>query len=155
MAPLRLSAPPWPLSSDPFDKLRLALMQQVLPVGIALAARARKGGPAEVAAVFAGETADPIDLLRQEGEPAASRLRARLDQVTPGLGNPVMDVEVREVDQTEALRQNREQNQGWIPESGEQQVELGLDPDPELLPDRLRQIGARLSELERRLQSGS
>jgi hypothetical protein len=123
------------LTPEPLDKLRLALMQQVLPVGLALVDRARKGGPAEVAAAFAAASPDPIDALRQEGEPAASRLRAQLDQLSPGLGNPVMAVQVREVEPVEEQR-----DPPW-------------DPDPDALPQRLQQIGDRLTELERRLQS--
>ena len=33
--------------NQPFDTLRLALMQDVLPVGLALVERARAGGPAK------------------------------------------------------------------------------------------------------------
>lgn len=119
-------------------------MQQVLPVSLALVERVRKGGPAAVASAFTGSTADPLDALRQEGEPAASRLRDQLDQVSPGLGNPVMAVQVREVNQQESED-----------DSGDPQAALGWDPDPEALPERLRQIGARLAELERRLQAGA
>ena len=117
-------------------------MQQVLPMGLALAERARKGGPAEVAAAFDGRSSDPLDALRQEGEPAASRLRAQLDQLSPGLGNPVMPVQVREVDQDQNQNQGPDQDQAW-------------DPDPAALPERLRQIGERLEALERRLQAGA
>ena len=123
------------MTPEPLDKLRLALMQQVLPVGLALVDRARKGGPAEVAAAFAAASPDPIDALRQEGEPAASRLRAQLDQLSPGLGNPVMAVQVREVEPVEEQR-----DPSW-------------DLDPDALPQRLQQIGEHLAELERRLQS--
>jgi hypothetical protein len=126
------------LPPEPLDNLRLTLMQQVLPMGLALAERARKGGPAEVAAAFDGRSSDPLDALRQEGEPAASRLRAQLDQLSPGLGNPVMPVQVREVDPD----QGQDQDQAW-------------DPDPAALPERLRQIGERLEALEQRLQAGA
>jgi len=105
-------------------------MQEVLPVGLALADRVRKGGPAEVVAAFEGRRGDPLDALRQEGEPAASRVRAQLDQLSPGLGNPVVPVQVRDIPQEEA----------W-------------DPEPAVLPERLRQITARLDALERRLQA--
>jgi len=80
------------MASDPLDALRLALMQDVLPMGLAAVDRVRRGGPRELWAAFEGaaEGGDPLDRLRQEGEPAASRLREQLDQVSPGLGNPVM-----------------------------------------------------------------
>lgn len=85
------------MAADPLDSLRLALMQDVLPVGLAVVERARKGGPAEVIAAFNGSSADPLGQLRQEGEPAASQVRENLDRFQPGLGNPVMKVEVRDV----------------------------------------------------------
>lgn len=84
------------MAADPLDALRLTLMQDVLPVGLAVVERARRGGPREVMAVFDGRSPDPLGELRQEGEPAASQLRDNLDRLQPGLGNPVMRVEVRE-----------------------------------------------------------
>ena len=85
------------MAADPLDYLRLALMQDVLPVGLAVVERVRKGGPAEVLAAFDGTSADPLGQLRQEGEPAASQVRENLDRFQPGLGNHVMKVEVRDV----------------------------------------------------------
>ncbi len=90
------------MAADPLDSLRLALMQDVLPLGLAVVERVRKGGPAEVLAAFDGTSADPLGQLRQEGEPAASQVRENLDRFQPGLGNPVMKVEVRDVDAEEA-----------------------------------------------------
>ena len=90
------------MAADPLDSLRLALMQDVLPLGLAVVERARKGGPAEVLAAFDGTSADPLGQLRQEGEPAASQVRENLDRFQPGLGNPVMKVEVRDVDAEDA-----------------------------------------------------
>ncbi|MFM9100498.1 MAG: hypothetical protein ACKOPS_03820, partial [Cyanobium sp.] len=74
------------MASDPLDALRLSLMQEVLPVGLAVVERARRGGAREVLAVFEGNPADPLDRLRREGEPAASQLRDTLDRFQPGLG---------------------------------------------------------------------
>lgn len=90
------------MAADPLDSLRLALMQDVLPVGLAVVERVRKGGPAEVLAAFDGSSADPLAQLRQEGEPAASQVRENLDRLQPGLGNPVMKVEVHTVEAPEA-----------------------------------------------------
>ena len=83
-----------PAAPNPLDQLRLTLMQEVLPVGLAMVERAREGGPGRVAEVFTAGAADPLGELRQEGEPAARSLRDQLDQVSPGLGNPVMPVKV-------------------------------------------------------------
>ena len=77
----------------PFDALRLTLMQDVLPVGLAMVERVRKGGAAKVVETFTA-SADPLGDLRDEGAPAAQVVRERLDQVSPGLGNPVIQVDV-------------------------------------------------------------
>ena len=82
------------VSDNPLDQLRLSLMQDVLPVGLAVLERARRGGPGKVAEVFTGGSDDPIADLRQEGEPVARGVREQLDAVSPGLGNPVMAVSV-------------------------------------------------------------
>ena len=81
-------------ADNPLDQLRLSLMQEVLPVGLAMFERARDGGPARVAEAFTAGSHDPIADLREEGEPAAKSVREQLDQVSPGLGNPVMPVTV-------------------------------------------------------------
>lgn len=86
------------MAADPLDSLRLTLMQDMLPMGLAAVDRVRKGGPQELMAAFDGSSSDPLGQLRQEGEPAASQLREQLDRVSPGLGNPVMKVSVRDVD---------------------------------------------------------
>ena len=85
------------MATDPLEALRLSLMQDVLPVGMAVVERARRGGPREVVEAFT-EASDPLGRLRQEGEPAARELRDSLDRLQPGLGNPVMKVQVREMD---------------------------------------------------------
>ena len=56
------------MATDPFDALRLTLMQDLLPVGLAVVDRARKGGPQAVLAAFDGRSEDPLGSLRQEGE---------------------------------------------------------------------------------------
>jgi hypothetical protein len=128
---------PSAMATDPLDALRLALMQDVLPVGLAMADRVRKGGPREVLAAFDGSNPDPLGNLRQEGEPAASRVREGLDRLQPGLGNPVMKVEVRDVEPEPAPA-----------------VTLGDQEGPAELQDALARIAARLDALERHLIAG-
>ena len=117
-------------SDNPLDQLRLSLMQDVLPVGLAVLERARKGGPGKVVEVFTAGSEDPIADLRQEGEPVARDVREQLDAVSPGLGNPVMPVSVS-VEEPAAVEERQDD----------------LD---ELLPT-LRRIEERLEELRRRL----
>ena len=120
-----------PSADNPLDQLRLSLMQDVLPVGLAVLERARQGGPTKVAEVFSGASADPIADLREEGEPAARTVREQLDQVSPGLGNPVMPVSV----------------------SVEEPV-ASPDERSELI-NALQRIEGRLDELSRRLPADS
>jgi hypothetical protein len=112
-------------------------MQDLLPVGLAVVERARKGGPREVMAAFDGSSPDPLGTLREEGEPAATQLRAGLDNLQPGLGNPVVKVEVRDVpvqsDQPAAHSVSQPQE------------------DAAELQAALVRISSRLAELERRL----
>ncbi|MFZ0408093.1 MAG: hypothetical protein WAM11_08305 [Cyanobium sp.] len=119
------------MAADPLDALRLTLMQDVLPVGVAMADRARRGGPREVLAAFDGSSADPLGQLRQEGEPLASQLREGLDRLQPGLGNPVVKVEVRDVPFSETSER----------------------PDPAELQVALARIADHLTLLERRLSA--
>jgi hypothetical protein len=122
------------MAADPFDKLRLALMQDVLPVGVAMVERARKGGIKDVVSAFSTPEsgADPLTQLRSEGEPLASQLRDGLDRLSPGLGNPVMKVDVR-VEQP-------------VPEPS-------TPLDQAALVQRLQAIDQRLAQLERLLES--
>ena len=117
-------------SENPLDQLRLSLMQDVLPVGLAVLERARQGGPGKVVEVFTAGSEDPIAELRQEGEPVARDVREQLDAVSPGLGNPVMPVSVS-VDEPETVDERQD------------------DPD-DLMPT-LRRIEERLEELRHRL----
>ena len=78
---------------DPKDTLRLALMQDVLPVGMAIFERVRQGGASKVAEAFTSSD-DPLQELKIEGELAAKTVREQLDNVSPGLGNPVVPVKV-------------------------------------------------------------
>ena len=116
--------------SQPLDSLRLALMQEVLPMGLAFVDRVRTDGPAKaVESVASGD--DPLGDLRQQGEAAAREVRERLDQISPGLGNPVMSVQV-EVD-----------------EPMEPQVRLESDQVDSLqLQDVLARIDGRLQRLD-------
>jgi len=81
------------MADDPKDILRLALMQDVLPVGLAIFERVKQGGASKVAEAFSSSD-DPLQELKIEGELAAKTVREQLDNVSPGLGNPVVPVKV-------------------------------------------------------------
>ena len=127
--------------SRPFDSFRLTLMQEVLPVGLAMVERIRQGGPASVVEPFTG-SADPLGDLRAEGASSAEAVRERLDQVSPGLGNPVIQVAV-DVDPTPGPM-------------GSQHSESASAPTPwtdeqESLPRVLARIERRLDQLQQHL----
>ena len=81
------------MADDSIENIRLALMQDVLPVGIAMVERVRKGGVSQVVEALTS-LEDSLQELKTEGGPAAETLREQLDKVSPGLGNPVVPIKV-------------------------------------------------------------
>lgn len=130
------------MAGEPLDSLRLALMQDVLPLGLAVVERARRGGPREVMAAFDAGESDPLTRLREEGEPAARQLRDNLDRLQPGLGNPVVKVSVRDVPDPAATSTEAGPSAEPPPATPE---------DPAELQRALRRIASRLTLLESRL----
>ncbi len=92
------------MADDPFEKLHLAFMQEVLPVSLAMLDRAKQGGPSKVVEVFTSSN-EPFQDLRSEGDASAQKLRQQLDEIRPGLGNPIMPVNV-EVDNLEVSNED-------------------------------------------------
>lgn len=123
------------MAADPLDSLRLTLMQDVLPVGLAVAERARRGGPRDVIEAFS-RSGDPLAQLKDEGESAARQVRDSLDRLQPGLGNPVMKVDVRDVPTEAPVAETSALN------------------DRQELQQALARISGRLTQLEQRLQPG-
>ena len=132
------------MAGEPLESLRLALMQDVLPLGLAVVERARRGGPREVIAAFEGDESDPLTRLRQEGEPAARQVRDNLDRLQPGLGNPVVKVSVRDVPDPAAPAAETGAASDPPPAGSE---------DPAELQRALSRIASRLTLLESRLLS--
>ncbi|MEB3105429.1 MAG: hypothetical protein VKN17_06580, partial [Cyanobacteriota bacterium] len=99
-----------------------------------------------------GSASDPLGQLRQEGEPAASQVRDNLDRLQPGLGNPVMKVEVRDVG-SEPAAASSSPTAATVSPGGNPSGAVHEDgPALAELRQTLSQIGQRLSLLERRLQ---
>ncbi len=90
------------MQENDLKNFRLAFMQEVLPVGVAILERVRKGGVSKFVEFFSSAK-DPLSDLRQEGERSASSLRDQLDDINPGLGNPVMEVKVKVEDNNNVL----------------------------------------------------
>lgn len=139
------------MAADPLDALRLALMQDVLPVGMAVVERARRAGPQGVVEVFTAG-GDPLAQLRQEGEPAARSVRENLDRFQPGLGNPVIKVSVQDVP-AQAPPSSASTASG-SPSAGPNPggTAPATGPERAALQATLARIDARLRLLEQRLQ---
>ena len=134
------------MATDPFEALRLTLMQDVLPVGMAVVERARRGGPREVAEAFTARE-DPLGGLREEGDAAARELRDSLDRLQPGLGNPVMRVQVRDIPDPSS--------EGVAVAAGgpAATADPNADHDRQALQSTLARIAERLELLEQRLST--
>ena len=73
--------------------IRFAFMQDALPIGIGIVERFRKKGLGALLDAFTLSD-EAINDFRSEGEPVAQSVRDRLDDLNPGLGNPIMSVDV-------------------------------------------------------------
>ena len=135
--------------NQPLDSLRLALMQDVLPMGLAFVDRVRTEGPAKaVESVARGD--DPLGDLRQQGEAAAREVRERLDQISPGLGNPVMPVQV----QVDEPVDPQDMLDAQVPASAQAEASSEL-ADSQQLHEVLSRIDGRLQRLDALMKTES
>ena len=118
------------MADQNLDRIRLTFMQEVLPIGMAMVDRARQGGVGKVFEVFK-VSEEPFKDLSKEGENAAKNFRDQLDQVSPGLGNPVMSVNV-DIEESPA-------------------TSIGVVDEKELM-QLLSRIESRISDLERHFE---
>ncbi len=82
------------MADDPVERIHLSLMQDVLPVGLAMLQRARTKGLQNLATSLVVSDS-PVADLRDEGQRPARELRDKLDRVRPGLGNPLQSVDIK------------------------------------------------------------
>ncbi|KGG16911.1 MULTISPECIES: hypothetical protein [unclassified Prochlorococcus] len=81
------------MSGFQLKDIHFMLMDNVLPVGLALTNRVQKAGPTKVVQDFISSNYS-LDQLREEGSFSSKLVREKLDELYPGLGNPVVDIEV-------------------------------------------------------------
>ena len=77
------------------DKLRdfhLFAMESALPFGMGIINNAKSGGFQKIMDVF--KTKDPFSEFQVDGETSAKTVRDKIDQLIPGLGYPVVSVDV-------------------------------------------------------------
>ena len=80
------------MANDKFKNLHLSIMQSILPLGMGVLHNAKTGGMKKVIDVF--NSKDPVSELQVDGERSSKILRDKIDEWIPGLGNPVVSVDV-------------------------------------------------------------
>ncbi len=81
------------MAQNLFSFCHLALMETALPVGLAIFSRAKKGDLEKTLnGLISADTS--VGILKEEGLEVAQLVRMQLDQIIPGLGNPIVEVEV-------------------------------------------------------------
>ena len=80
------------MAKDQLKDLHLFAMESALPFGIGLINNAKTGGLKKVMDVL--KSKDPFSEFQINGETSAKKVRDKIDQLIPGLGNPVVSVDV-------------------------------------------------------------
>ena len=80
------------MAKDQFKDLHLFAMEYVLPFGMGVINSARTGGFQKIINVF--KSKDPFSEFQVNGESSAKTVRDKIDKLIPGLGNPVLSVDV-------------------------------------------------------------
>tara|TARA_Y100001968_G_scaffold44101_1_gene34208 strand:+ start:7410 stop:7784 length:375 start_codon:yes stop_codon:yes gene_type:complete len=92
------------MAKDQLRDLHLFAMESVLPLGMGIINNAKDGGIKKIIDVF--RTKDPFSEFQIDGETSAKTVRDKMDQLVPGLGHPVVsvDVTVEENDLTSEIK---------------------------------------------------
>ena len=80
------------MAKDQLRDLHLFAMESVLPLGMGIINNARTGGFEKIMKVI--KTKDPFSEFQVDGETSAKIVRDKIDQLMPGLGHPVVSVDV-------------------------------------------------------------
>ena len=80
------------MAKDQFKDLHLFAMESVLPFGMGVINSARTGGFQKIMNVC--KSKDPFSAFQVDGESSAKTVRDKIDQLIPGLGHPVVSVDV-------------------------------------------------------------
>ena len=80
------------MAKDKLRDLHLFAMESALPFGIGIINNARTGGLQKIMNVF--KSKDPFSEFQVDGETSAKKVRDKIDQLIPGLGYPVVSVDV-------------------------------------------------------------
>ncbi len=80
------------MAKDQFRNLHLFAMESALPFGLGIIKNAKTGGFRKIIDVC--QSKDPFSEFQVDGETSAKALRDKIDQFIPGLGYPVISVDV-------------------------------------------------------------
>ncbi len=80
------------MAKDQLRDLHLFAMESALPFGMGIINNAKTGGVQKIMDVF--KSKDPFSEFQVDGETYAKTVRDKIDQFIPGLGYPVVSVDV-------------------------------------------------------------
>ncbi|WP_269616438.1 hypothetical protein [Prochlorococcus marinus] len=80
------------MAKDQLRDFHLFAMESALPFGLGIINNAKSGGFQKIMDVF--KTKDPFSEFQVDGEASAKTVRDKIDQLIPGLGYPVVSVDV-------------------------------------------------------------
>tara|TARA_Y100001968_G_scaffold212158_1_gene195260 strand:+ start:838 stop:1212 length:375 start_codon:yes stop_codon:yes gene_type:complete len=80
------------MAKDQLRDFHLFAMESALPFGMGIIKNAKNGGFQKILDVF--KSKDPFSEFQVDGEKSAKNVRDKIDQLIPGLGHPVVSVEV-------------------------------------------------------------
>ena len=91
------------MAKDQLRDLHLFAMESALPIGMGIINNANKGGFQKIMDVL--KSKDPFLEFQADGKTSAKTLRDKIDQLIPGLGYPVVSVDV-------VVEENSPENKG-------------------------------------------
>ena len=80
------------MAKDQFRDFHLFAMESVLPFGLGIISNAKTGGLKKIMETCRSK--DPFSEFQVDGETSAKIVRDKIDQLIPGLGNPILSVDV-------------------------------------------------------------
>ena len=80
------------MANDQLRDFHLFAMESVLPFGMGIIKNVKTGGLQKIMDIF--KSKDPFSEFQVDGETSAQKVRDKIDQLIPGLGHPVVSVDV-------------------------------------------------------------
>ena len=80
------------MAKDQLKDFHLFAMESALPFGMGIIKNAKSGGLKKIIDVL--KSKDPLSELQVDGETSAKTIRDKIDEFVPGLGYPVVSVDV-------------------------------------------------------------